>query len=166
VDGYLALRHGSRKNRMTMAAFIVLLFCFGRFFIIGALLWCVWVWPMMKVYEAMIIGDLKAQAGEIGAHRGGFLGYRTWPRKVRLGLFGAILAAFWGGIAFGIYTLSQLPSDRISGPAWAGGFLVVTVIPLCWLLIALSRRPRSPGWWATWQRRRRFKRLDATLHES
>ncbi len=70
-----------------------------RFLLAGLVLWCLLIWPLVKVYEYLTVGDILAKAGEIGATRGGFLGYRRWPLKVRLGVFGATLLTFWGCVA-------------------------------------------------------------------
>ena len=71
-----------------------------RFVIVGLVLWGLFVWPLVKVYEFLTIGDMRAQAGEIGARRGGFLGYRRWTIRVRLAVCALILTLFWGGMAW------------------------------------------------------------------
>jgi Flp pilus assembly protein TadD len=71
-----------------------------RFIIGGLVLWFALVWPLVKVYEYLTIGDIRARVGELGVRRGGFLGYRRWPLQVRLSIFAAFLIAFWGGVAW------------------------------------------------------------------
>jgi tetratricopeptide (TPR) repeat protein len=92
----------SRLRKESMLLYILLipiwLIAF-RFVLGGLLLWCMFVWPLMKVYEYLTIGDLRARAGELGARRGGFLGYRKWPLKLRLSIFAFLLVSCWGGLA-------------------------------------------------------------------
>lgn len=66
---------------------------------IGLGFWCVLFWPLVKAYEYLTIGDIHSKAGEVGAKRGGVLGYRRLPLRVRLAIFAACLAGFWGGTA-------------------------------------------------------------------
>lgn len=70
-----------------------------RFVLAGLVLWCCFVWPLVKAYEYLTVGDIRANAGEIGARRGGLFNYRHWPLKLRLAIFACLLLAFWGGIA-------------------------------------------------------------------
>ncbi len=71
-----------------------------RYILAGLILWFALVWPLMRVYEYLTIGDIRARAGELGVRRGGFLGYRQWPVKARLSIFALFLVLFWGGIAW------------------------------------------------------------------
>jgi tetratricopeptide (TPR) repeat protein len=66
-------------------------------FLAVAILWGLFVWPILKVYEATILSDLRAGMREIGARRGGWLGFHGWPRAVRLGVFAVLAAGFWYG---------------------------------------------------------------------
>jgi tetratricopeptide (TPR) repeat protein len=66
---------------------------------IGVALWYIFVWPLVKAYEYLTIGDILSKAGEVGAKCGGFAGYRRWSLLVRLGIFAGLLATFWGGAA-------------------------------------------------------------------
>jgi tetratricopeptide (TPR) repeat protein len=89
---------------------IVPLWIIAVHYVIGALaLWFLFVWPMVKVYELLTLGDIRAAAGELGARKGGFLGHRRWPLKVRLGIFAGCLAVFWGGAA---YAWRSFPNSR------------------------------------------------------
>jgi hypothetical protein len=45
----------------------------------------------------------------VGARKGGLFGYHRWPLKVRLGLFAAFFATFWGGTAWGCW---RWPEER------------------------------------------------------
>jgi tetratricopeptide (TPR) repeat protein len=65
---------------------------------IGIALWYLFVWPLVKAYEYLTIGDIRSKAGEVGAKSGGFAGYRRWSLLVRLGILAALPAAFWGGV--------------------------------------------------------------------
>jgi Flp pilus assembly protein TadD len=99
-----------------------------RVIIGGLILWFAFVWPMKKVYEYLTIGDLQARAGEIGARRGGFLGYRKWSLRARWSIFGFLLVSFWGGMAWFLAGgNSSHPDDRLAialGLALMVGLLV------------------------------------------
>ena len=41
--------------------------------------------PLAGIYHVLLRHDLQAQAGVIGARRGGFLNFWHWPRRVRVG---------------------------------------------------------------------------------
>ena len=94
-------------------------------------LWFIFVWPMVKAYEYLTIGDLCAQAGDIGAKRGGLFDYRRWPLILRLSLFALLLAFFWGGIAFVVIKSSLLQSKDVGmlvmGPMVFIGLLALLV---------------------------------------
>src|SRR5262249_19275054 len=49
---------------------------------IGVAVWCIFVWPLVKAYEYLTIGDILSKAGEVGAKCGGFAGYRRWSLLV------------------------------------------------------------------------------------
>jgi tetratricopeptide (TPR) repeat protein len=93
----------SRLRRQSLILYLALipiwLLAF-RFVLGGLVLWFMLVWPLVKVYEYLTIGDLQARAGELGARRGGLLGYRKWPLQLRLGILAFLLVSFWGGIVF------------------------------------------------------------------
>ena len=103
MRGFSFIGQQRRKNLLLYLLLLPLWFVAFRYLLGGLLLWCLLVWPMVKVYEALTIGDLQHQAGEIGARRGGLLGYRRWPLRVRLGIFGGLLLLFWCGLAWAIY---------------------------------------------------------------
>lgn len=65
----------------------------------GIALWYMFVWPLVKAYEYLTIGDILSRAGEVGAKRGGFAGYRRWSLLVRMGIFTTLPVAFWGSVA-------------------------------------------------------------------
>jgi Flp pilus assembly protein TadD len=109
-----------------------------RFMIAALLLWCLLVWPMLKVYEHLTIGDLRREAGEIGAQRGGWLGYRAWPRWVRMSLFTVALLAFWGGVAFGVHERNRLVLRVVSV-----GIIMAVVVILFRILRKWYREARS-----------------------
>jgi tetratricopeptide (TPR) repeat protein len=96
-----------------------------RFILGGVVLWFALVWPLTKVYEYLTIGDIRARAGELGVRRGGFLGYRKWPLKVRLSIFAFVLILFWGGLAF--FCLGKSPLAKL-GLAILGILLMVGLI--------------------------------------
>jgi Flp pilus assembly protein TadD len=95
-----------------------------RFVFAGLVLWFALVWPLTKVYEFLTVGDIRARAGEVGVRRGGFLGYRKWPLKLRLSIFALFLVSFWGAIAFVCFR-NNLPADGKFGQAVLGMLLIV-----------------------------------------
>lgn len=116
-----------------------------RFLFGGLILWCILIWPLVKVYEYLTIGDIKARAGELGARRGGFLGYRKWPLKMRLGIFASILLGFWGSLAFLVMkaTASRGTSTPLSdaGQAMLGLLLMLGLLGLIvWYAVIKVRR--------------------------
>jgi len=104
---FVAMR---KKNLLAYILMIPLWLMAFRFILGGLVLWFALVWPLTKVYEYLTVGDLRARAGELGVRRGGFLGYRKWPLKLRLSLFAVFLISFWGGVAYfclGNFTLAN-----------------------------------------------------------
>lgn len=85
------------------------------------ILWGLLVWPLVKAYEYLTLGDIRAQAGELGPRRGGLLGYRRWPLKIRLGLFALLLGAFWGILVWLIFGRHQSLGELLDA-ALAIGF--------------------------------------------
>ena len=116
--------------------------------------WCLFIWPMVKAYEYLTIGDLRAQAGDIGAKRGGFLGYRRWSVQLRMSIFTLLLAAFWGGIAVIVVKTSLLKSENIRISVIAP----LMVIGLLALLVFTVRGKLNRG-----RRPFRFRRKKASV---
>lgn len=98
-----------------------------RFILGGLILWFALVWPLVKVYEFLTIGDIRAKAGEIGGDRGVF-SFRRWPLTVRLGIFAATLVAFWGGLAY-LFSNDRLfhTSNEMLWP-WIGGVIFLALL--------------------------------------
>jgi len=141
----------------------VLLFVF-RFVLGGLLLWFMLVWPMTKVYEYLTIGDIQAQAGEVGARRGGFLGYRKWPLKLRLGLFALCLLSFWGLLAWMLAKAeSPGPSGTDAKQVFMGALgIVIFVGCLAFLVFYLQRIVRRHR--QTNAARRRARQVEEILN--
>lgn len=132
-----SLAHRARRQSILLYLLMVPLWIFAlRFLLAGLVLWCIFIWPLIKAYEYLTIGDIQSKAGELGAKRGGFLGYRRWPLKVRLGIFAAFLLLFWGGIAFGWMRKDNLSKDE----AWDTVFGIFLFFGLIALLILMLRR--------------------------
>jgi Flp pilus assembly protein TadD len=117
-----------RKQNLLLYILMIPLWLLAfRFIIAGLALWFALVWPLTKVYEYLTIGDIRARAGELGVRRGGFLGYRKWPLKIRLSIFAAFLISFWGGLAF--FCLGNNPlADKDLGQAILGALLFLGVL--------------------------------------
>jgi len=99
VQGF-SIAQKARQRSILLYILMVPLWIFAfRFLVVGLLLWCLFIWPLLKAYEYLTIGDIMSKAGEVEAHRGGILGYRRWSLKVRLSLLATFLAMFWGGTA-------------------------------------------------------------------
>jgi Flp pilus assembly protein TadD len=86
---------------------------------IGKAVWYIFVWPLVKAYEYLTIGDILSQAGEVGAKQGGFAGYRRWSLLVRMGIFITLPAAFWGGVAL-FWFKKYAPSAQHPGITFLG----------------------------------------------
>jgi tetratricopeptide (TPR) repeat protein len=125
----------SRRTPIRVVLFILTLpiwLVLFRFLWGCLILWGILVWPMVKVYEFLIIGDIRAQAGELGARRGGFLGYRHWPLHARLGLFALLLLLFWSTLALAWHFRDRLSlgpnNDNLSGALVLLALVIVIVI--------------------------------------
>jgi tetratricopeptide (TPR) repeat protein len=130
-----------------------------RFVLGGLILWCIFIWPLIKAYEFLMIGDILSKAGELGARRGGFLGYRRWPLKLRLGIFAALLLLFWGGIA-----VLWLSRDSLAKSDSFESFLGLCIFCglfalLIFIMRGWSRKSRIES-----HARRRAKKFDALLN--
>jgi Flp pilus assembly protein TadD len=130
------MRRARRKSFLLYLLLLPLWVLTFRFVLGGLALWCLLVWPMVKVYEFLTIGDILARAGEIGGRRGGLLGYRRWPVRVRLFIFGACLVAFWAALT-GVFFYVTNDSNR--GDAAIG---VLAIFVCAWLVYFLILRLR------------------------
>jgi len=159
IQGF-SVAQKARQRSILLYILLVPLWIFAfRFLVVGLLLWCLFIWPLLKAYEYLTLGDILSKAGEVGAHRGGFLGYRRWPLKVRLGVFAACLALFWGGTAFGWMKKDALSTDE----AWQTVFGLCIFCGILAFLIIMLRR------WARQSRiethaKRRAKKFDTLLN--
>jgi tetratricopeptide (TPR) repeat protein len=160
-------RFMSQTRRRNIGLYIVMLplWIFGVRFVLGGLiLWCLLIWPMVKVYEFLTVGDIRARAGEIGSRRGGFLGYRKWPVRVRLSIFAGCLVSFWALLAW--LVVREATSSKVAGEnpedefAMAGGFLLVAAVVflLLWQLRRMVQDSRAKSY-----ARKRAKRMDGML---
>jgi hypothetical protein len=112
---------------------------------------------MTRYYEYLAIGDLRSEAGEIGARRGGFLGYRGWPRWLRLTLFTAGLGGFWFGVLRRIFT-----EDGDGGGNGRAGLVVISLVVAAVLalkMVEVSRR--FEGRLRSWRRERLLKTMSS-----
>lgn len=132
-----------------------------RFILVGLFLWFSLVWPLVKAYEFLTIGDIRARAGEIGARRGGILNYRRWPLKVRLSIFALLLLSFWGGIAYlSLRNICDSVSDNgqvVFGLATFAGML---------LLLGFWVRTKIKKGRGRFHARRRAKRMGGLLEST
>jgi hypothetical protein len=119
------------------------------------LLWFALVWPLTKVYEYLTIGDIRAQTGELGVRRGGFLGYRKWPLKVRLSIFAFVLVSFWGALAFFCMGNSPL-ADKDLGQAILGFSLSVGVL----FFLGYFLKRKIKGSIKAWSARKRAQKME------
>ena len=154
------LGNGQKRNFGAVLLGFVVWIVAVRFFIFGLALWFGLVWPMVKVYEFLVIGDLRKKAGEIGTTRGGILGYRQWSPRVRIALFGAALVAFWTTVYLAFWGPWQ------SGPqaeAMRDNAIVgVVTAGVAGLLIFLGYRGAkgSVQRYHSWRRHRRLRNLE------
>lgn len=144
IEGFNFFQRARRKNVWMYIALIPVWLISFRFLLGGALLWCLLVWPMVKVYEFLTIGDMRAQAGEIGGRRGGFLGYRKWPVPARLGIFASCLVGFWAGLGGFVYYWSGAGGGSETLEV-IGGMMVFAALMffVIWQLRSMLKRWRT-----------------------
>ncbi|MFM7805730.1 MAG: tetratricopeptide repeat protein [Verrucomicrobiota bacterium] len=145
------------RKRSVLAAAVGLLawLCLFKFVIAGWILWLIFLWPMTKYYEHLAIGDLRSEAGEIGARRGGFLGYRGWPRWLRMTLFAAGLGGFWFGVLRRIFT-----EDAVDGGPGPAGLVVISLVVAAVLALRVVESSRRlEGRLRSWRRERLLKTM-------
>ena len=129
-----------------------------RFILGGLILWFALVWPLTKFYEYLTIGDIRARAGEFGVRRGGFLGYRQWPVKVRLFIFAVVLISFWGALAF--FCMSNNPlADKDLGQGILG-ILVFVGVPV---FLGYFLKRKIKGSIKAWSARKRAKKMESVF---
>lgn len=155
------IRQNLRQRKLYILLYIltipVWIFIF-RFLLAGLALWFLFVWPMVRVYQYLTIGDIKAQAGEIGARKGGLFGYRRWPLHLRLSLFGVFLVSFWGGIGY-LWLHGAPVQFTQNGQAWFGLIILAGLL----ILLAYWVRNRWKKGWSRFFVRRRAKRFNHLL---
>lgn len=132
------------KRRQSLLLYLLLLpvwILAFRFILAGFVLWLLFVWPLVKVYEYLTIGDIRAQAGEIGAKRGGLFNYRRWPLKLRLSIFALSLVSFWGGVAFLLTTRTTFfsASDNVQALFGFAIFLGLLLLIAYWVRVKFKR---------------------------
>ncbi len=158
LQGFGYMRKQRKENFLIYVVLIPIWLLAFRFLIGGLILWCLLVWPMVKVYEFLTIGDIRHNAGEVGSRRGGFLGYRKWPVTVRLGIFGACLLLFWAGVAALIAFGNLSPENRDT--AGIVGGLLVGVVLVCLLFVQVRRMlVRRRGEWLSRKRAKRMAKI-------
>jgi Flp pilus assembly protein TadD/uncharacterized membrane protein len=150
----------ARKKNVLLYFLMIPLWLLAIRFILGGLAsWFALVWPLTKVYEYLTIGDIRARAGELGVRRGGFLGYRKWPLKIRLSIFAFLLASFWGGVAFFCLGGSPVASKDL-GQAILGALLLIVI--LVFMTYYLGRKIKN-GFKAS-SARRRARQMDVVFN--
>jgi len=157
----VGLMRKTRRQSLFVWLLMIPLWVFAFRFVLGGLvLWCLLVWPMMKVYEFLTIGDLGHHAGGVGSRRGGFLGYRKWPVNVRLGIFGVCLVSFWTVVMVAGFYWYQSKDDKDDTASVLGGLMIVgaLVFFLIWQLRKMVRQSRAKNF-----SRKRAKRVAKML---
>ena len=150
-----ARRNG--RERLWLLPLILLAWLLVARYMIGALiLWLILVWPLVKTYEYLTLGDLKKKAGEIGAQRGGFLGFRRWPLRARLAIFGLVLVGFWTALALAARNVR-------AGDALATYGLLLVIIVLCGAVVFWAVRRNIRFFRAGIHKRRRSKKFSDLL---
>lgn len=107
--------------------------------------------PLIRFYEFLIMSDIKAQAREVGARRGGPLGLYGWPFWLRFLLFFSVMCGVWTAIGFAAASPLLRP--------WVIGIVVAGMV-FFWGYGGYAswrddRRAREAG-----ERRRRFIRME------
>lgn len=147
------------RQRSIPVYLLVLLFWIltARFALAGLIFWAMLVWPLVKVYEFIMVGDIRARTGEIGTRRGGFLNYRKWPPRVRLMIFAIVLVSFWGGLAYLCVTFS-VAMDRMLPVIIGFAFLLGLLVIIGFWIRAKAKNMRN-----RLHARRRARRLGGSL---
>ena len=148
---------GRQGRVMYVGALIFWILAF-RFVFAALAIWFLLVWPMVKGYEYLTIGDIRAQAGELGARRGGLFGYRRWPLRLRLGLFAMLLILFWGGLAVLCFRNGISP---LSDNAQVGFGLIIFLGLVIFVGVHLRFQVKKN--WNRFFARRRAKKFDHLL---
>jgi tetratricopeptide (TPR) repeat protein len=149
-----ALRPSGRWRFLLLPVLILVWIFAARIFGAILVIWAVFFWPMLKLYEFMVIGDLRKKAGEIGAQRGGFLGYRRWSLRLRLGIVGAVMLVFWAALAWTAVLLAR-GSAAVIFAAMALSIVVLVIM----IVKGFRKASRLPVPFSAWMRSRKVKRL-------
>lgn len=147
-----------KKSILLFILLIPIWLIFFRVVLGGLIWWFLLVWPVMKVYEYLTIGDMLARMGELGAKKGGFLGYRQWPLKLRVSIFAFFLLLFWGAVAFLFLSDTVISKDENRHTAIS---ILVSVGVIVILTCGLSLKMR--GSMASMAARRRSRRMEDIL---
>jgi tetratricopeptide (TPR) repeat protein len=140
---------GSNAGWLTRILLVAAWLTIGRYLLVAVVAWFALVYPLVKAYEYLTLGDIRAQAGVIAARQGGLLGYRRWPFAVRFGIFAAFTLLFWGAV-FGSVRAGWVSPELLIGVVFLAAFIF-----LC----------RSLG--RSWQQMRRWfivRRGEKKLH--
>lgn len=143
----------ARRNRVLYYLTLPIWLIAYRFLFVGLILWLALFSPTIKVYEYLTIGDILAKAGELDAKRGGFLGYRRWPLRVRLLIFGSLLCSFWGSIAWLAFSNTDARDMVLGSMVLAGLFIGIVLV--------VRTRWKQGGF--RFRRRRNSKEIDKLL---
>jgi len=85
--------------------------------------------PLIRFYEFLIMSDIRAEAREVGARRGGPLGIHGWPFWLRFLLFFAVMCGVWTAIGFAAASPLTRPwviGIVVAGMAffWISGYII------------------------------------------
>lgn len=90
----------SRYGKWSRVALLGLWLALGKFFVGILVFWLLLIFPLVKIYEYLTLGDIRAQAGVPGARRGGPFGFYGWPLRTRFSIFAVLCVLFWGTVIF------------------------------------------------------------------
>jgi tetratricopeptide (TPR) repeat protein len=141
LQGFSMMRRARKKGFLVYLLLLPVWILAFRFLLAALILWCLLIWPMGKVYEFLTIGDIRAQAGEVGSRRGGFLGYRRWPVRVRLSIFAVCLVSFWAAVAGAVF-YGRSSAETEDTADLIGGLLIAGVI-MFFVFLGLRRMVRE-----------------------
>jgi len=164
LDLLLSLRRSvlgdGKRNVGAVAIGFVFWIFLARFFLVGLALWFGLFWPLTKFYEFLVIGDLRKKAGEVGSIRGGILGYRGWPVRLRLALFALSLITFWAAAYFLLWSPYQ---DSPQLEKLRGQLITMVIAGVMFAgLFYLGRRlvKNSTIYYHAWRRKRIVRGLE------
>lgn len=143
------------RGMLARVGLVGLWLALGKIFWGILILWFALIFPLQKAYEYLTIGDIRAEAGILGARRGGPWGYRRWPFAVRFGILAVLTLAFWGGVYL------AFRHSELVNPALLAGLISLTALFFLGLYAVRRGKKSRLRWLAKRSEKRLARRLAA-----